>query len=52
MVIILGFLLQIIVTEIPLFVDFFKTIPLSLQEWLWASLLACFPLVIHEVLRK
>ena len=51
-VIILGFLLQIIVTEIPLFVDFFKTIPLSLQEWLWASLLACFPLVIHEVLRK
>lgn len=51
LVIFIGFLLQIIVTEIPLLVSFFDTEPLSFVEWIWASLLACFPLVVHELIR-
>lgn len=50
-VIFIGFFLQIIVTEIPFLVNFFDTEPLSFIEWIWASLLACFPLVIHELIR-
>lgn len=51
LVIFIGFLLQIIVTEIPILVSFFDTEPLSFVEWIWASLLACFPLVVHELIR-
>lgn len=51
-VILLGFFLQIIVTEIPFLVGFFKTEPLSFIEWIWLTLLSAFPLVVHEVIRK
>lgn len=50
-VIIIGFFLQIIVTEIPLLVGFFSTTQLNFKEWIWICLLSLFPLVVHEIIR-
>ncbi len=45
-----GLLLQIVVTEIPFLINFFKTTSLDIYEWVWLILLSSFPLVVHEVL--
>lgn len=45
-----GILLQVIVTEIPYFVNLFGTSKLSLSEWLTLGALSFVPLVIHELL--
>lgn len=50
-VIIIGFFLQIIVTEIPLLVEFFSTTQLNFKEWIWICLLSLFPLVVHEIIK-
>lgn len=47
---ILGFLLQISVTEIPFLTKAFGTVSLSLGEWGRLALLAAFPLLAHELL--
>ena len=47
-----GFVLQIIVTEIPLLVDVFKTVRLDIFEWTWLTILSMIPLVFHELIRK
>lgn len=47
---VVGFLLQIAVTEIPFLVEAFGTAALSGQEWMRLAVLAAMPLVAHEVL--
>lgn len=51
LVMIIGFVLQIIVTEIPILVNFFSTTQLNFKEWIWICLLSLFPLVVHEIIR-
>ena len=46
----IGILLQVLVTEIPILSDFFKTTRLSWYEWLWLLALSSIPLIIHEIL--
>lgn len=46
----LGFLLQFLVTEIPYLVGLFETSRLSLEEWLRLGVLALVPLLVHELL--
>lgn len=46
----LGFLLQLLVTEIPYFVQAFGTCSLSLREWGNLTILAAMPLFVHELL--
>lgn len=46
----IGILLQVLVTEIPILSDFFKTTRLSWHEWLWLLALSSIPLIIHEIL--
>jgi len=50
-VIIIGVFLQVIVTEIPVLVTFFRTESLTFLEWIWLLLISCFPLVVHEAIR-
>lgn len=45
----IGFLLQFIVTEIPVLTAAFHTAALSLGEWTSLIILAAFPLLAHEV---
>jgi len=48
----IGFLLQILVTEIPLFIEIFKTTRLTLLEWGWLILLSMTPLLFQQLLKK
>lgn len=45
-----GFLLQVLVTEVPFLSEFFKTTRLHWYEWLWLLALSAFPLLVHEIL--
>lgn len=45
-----GILLQVLVTEIPYFVNLFGTSRLTLSEWGMLAVLSCMPLIIHELL--
>lgn len=47
---VVGFALQLAVTEIPLLVEWFGTVVLSPQEWFVLMVLAAFPVLAHEVL--
>ncbi len=47
---VIGFALQIAVTEIPYLTVAFGTAPLSVNEWLRLGILAAFPLIAHEIL--
>lgn len=44
-----GFALQILVIEIPVLSDFFKTTRLNIFEWAWILLLSSLPLFVHEI---
>ncbi len=46
----LGIFLQLIVTEVPYLIQIFGTAKLSLEEWGSLLLLACIPLLAHELL--
>ena len=46
--VVLGFAMQVLVTEIPFFIEVFGTSHLSLQEWGLLTLLAAVPLLAHE----
>lgn len=46
----IGIFLQVLVTEIPYFVELFGTSRLSLREWGMLGILSCMPLIIHELL--
>lgn len=48
--VVIGFTLQITVTEIPYLTGAFGTAHLSLNEWLRLGILAAFPLLAHEIL--
>jgi Ca2+-transporting ATPase len=48
---IIGFGLQIAVTEVPFFVTVFETTRLSLQEWLSLTAVCTIPLWVHEIYR-
>ncbi len=48
--VVLGFLLQLLVTEVPYFVGVFGTCSLALPEWLMLLLLSAMPLLAHEIL--
>ena len=48
---VVGIALQVMVTEIPFFIDIFKTTRLELYEWLWLILISMMPLIFHGVLR-
>ena len=48
--VVMGFALQIAVTEIPHLTEAFGTASLSLGEWVKLSVLASFPLLAHEIL--
>jgi Ca2+-transporting ATPase len=45
----IGFALQISVTEIPFMVEAFDTVALSLKEWLLIAALSTIPLWVHEI---
>ena len=45
-----GVGLQVLVTEIPYFVELFGTTKLSLIEWASLAALSCTPLLVHELL--
>lgn len=45
-----GFVLQLLVTEIPYLTEAFGTAHLSLKEWMRLGILAAFPLLAHELL--
>ncbi len=47
---VVGFVLQFMVTEIPFFIKIFSTSHLSLGEWGILTLLAALPLLAHEVI--
>ncbi len=45
-----GICLQVLVTEIPYFIELFGTSRLSLHEWGMLGALSCMPLLVHELL--
>ena len=45
---VLGFALQISVTEIPILINAFGTVHLELHEWIRLTILAAFPILAHE----
>lgn len=47
---VVGFVLQIAVTEIPFFIQVFGTVQLSITEWLWLTLLSTTPIWFHEII--
>lgn len=47
---IVGFALQIVVTEVPALIAAFGTTALSVQEWIRLIILASFPLLAHEII--
>ena len=47
---ILGLILQISVTEIPVLTEVFETVQLSLTEWIDLILLSMVPLLSHEII--
>lgn len=47
---VLGFALQLVVTEVPFFNDVFKTSHLSWDYWLILAAMASAPLILHEIL--
>jgi Ca2+-transporting ATPase len=48
---IIGFLLQLAVTEIPFMNEIFSTAPLTIKEWLCITVVCTIPLWCHEILR-
>lgn len=44
-----GLLLQMLVTEIPVFIGFFGTARLSMPEWISLTMLSAVPLLFHEL---
>lgn len=44
-----GILLQVLVTEVPLFITMFGTVELSLREWMYIIALTTAPLWFHEL---
>lgn len=44
-----GFALQLAVTEIPMLVEWFGTVVLSMEEWCVLMILAAFPVLAHEM---
>jgi Ca2+-transporting ATPase len=49
---VIGFILQILVTEVPLFINIFKTYRLSFVDWVWLILISMTPLFFHQIIRK
>lgn len=45
-----GFIGQLLVTEIPFFIGIFGTASLSLNEWIGITLISMTPMVMHEIL--
>ena len=45
---VLGFVLQISVTEVPVLIKAFGTVHLEFHEWLRLTILAAFPILAHE----
>ena len=48
--VVIGFILQIAVTEVHFLTVVFGTVELALNEWAILTLAAMIPLVIHEIL--
>lgn len=46
----IGIILQVLVTEVPILTTFFDTTSLSFKEWLWLLLMSSYPLLVHEFL--
>ncbi len=47
---VIGFVLQLIITEVPYLANLFGTVVLSANEWMYLILLSLTPLVVHEVI--
>ena len=47
---IIGYVLQILVTELPFLNQAFKTTHLYFQDWIIITLFSMLPLVIHEII--
>ncbi len=45
-----GFLLQLLVIEVPAVRAVFSTENLNLVEWLWTALVSLIPLILHEII--
>ncbi len=46
----IGIFLQVLVTEIPYFVNLFGTSRLTVDEWCMLGILSALPLLVHEIL--
>ena len=47
---VIGFTLQLLVTEVPYFIQMFGTCPLSMREWGMLILLSAMPVLAHEIM--
>lgn len=47
---VMGIILQVLVTEVPFLIEVFKTSSLSLSEWIYLLLISSFPLIMHEIM--
>lgn len=47
---VIGIVLQILVTEVPFLIEVFNTSSLSLSEWIYLLLISSFPLIMHEIM--
>lgn len=47
---VIGIVLQVLVTEVPFLIEVFKTSSLSLSEWIYLLLISSFPLIMHEIM--
>ncbi len=47
---VIGIVLQVLVTEVPFLIEVFNTSSLSLSEWIYLLLISSFPLIMHEIM--
>lgn len=47
---VIGIVLQVLVTEVPFLIEVFNTSSLSLCEWIYLLLISSFPLIMHEIM--
>ncbi|MGL5345764.1 MAG: cation-translocating P-type ATPase [Peptostreptococcaceae bacterium] len=47
---IIGFILQIAVTEVPFLVSIFQTVQLEIAEWIYLILISTAPMICHEII--
>jgi len=47
---VVGFVGQLLVTEVPFLINIFGTVSLGFVEWIGITLISMMPLVLHEIM--